>query len=131
MYENYPFPANYVPKPLNFGSTPFSTQRQEIIRVHGKNGAEAYPMQPNSEILLLDDSQPVVWHKKTDGAGYAILNGYSISALKSENEIAENRYNEIEKRLASLEEKINAKPDYTEFTDDEYSSSDKNSTKRK
>ena len=35
-----------------------SAQRCEIIRVNGKEGAEAYPMAQNSSILLLDENNP-------------------------------------------------------------------------
>lgn len=41
-------------------------QRQEVIRVNGRNGAEAYQMAPNSSILLLDETAPIVWLKTTD-----------------------------------------------------------------
>ena len=41
-----------------------------IVRVSGRPGAEAYQMAPNSEVLLLDETAPIVWLKTTDGAGY-------------------------------------------------------------
>lgn len=34
--------------------------RQEVVRVNGKNGADAYQMAPNSSILLLDETAPIV-----------------------------------------------------------------------
>ena len=40
--------------------TPYGINRQEVVRVNGKNGAEAYQMAPNSSILLLDETAPIV-----------------------------------------------------------------------
>ena len=81
-------------------------QRQEVIRVNGRNGAEAYQMAPNSSILLLDETAPIVWLKTTDGASYPTLNGYVISPLKANgNEHPE--LVELEERIQKLEEAFN------------------------
>lgn len=53
--------------------------RVEIPRVHGKAGAEMYPIPENSSVLLLDDQEDIVWLKITDAAGYtATLNAYDF-----------------------------------------------------
>jgi hypothetical protein len=44
----------------NYGQYPYTVQHQEVVRVNGRNGAEAYQMAPNSSVLLLDESAPVV-----------------------------------------------------------------------
>jgi hypothetical protein len=36
------------------------SNHQEVIRVNGRQGAEAYQMAPNSSVLLLDENAPVV-----------------------------------------------------------------------
>lgn len=93
-----------------YGQYPYGLQRQEVIRVNGRNGAEAYQMAPNSSVLLLDEVQPVVWLKTTDGASYPTLNGYVISPLKERS--ADDALAEIEKRVSQLEEAIRGnKPD--------------------
>ena len=51
-----------------------SYNRMEVIKVNGEPGARAFNMPPNSSVLLLDESAPIVWLKTTDGAGYASLN---------------------------------------------------------
>lgn len=43
--------------------------RYEIIKVKGQNGAEAFQMAPNSQVLLLDENDPLIWFVQTDGAG--------------------------------------------------------------
>ena len=50
----------------------------QIIKVNGRGGADAYQMPPNSQALLLDETQPVIWLKQTDGAGYPTLTAYDI-----------------------------------------------------
>lgn len=78
----------------------------EIIVVHGYNGADAFQMGPNSSVLLLDDTAPVVWLKKTDGAGYPTLIDYDIT--KREHP-AEPDYNALMDRIAKIEEALHAK----------------------
>lgn len=54
-------------------------QRCEVVTVNGENGAQAYPLAPNSSALLLDESQPLVWLVKTDGAGYKTVSAFNIT----------------------------------------------------
>ena len=35
-------------------------QRCEVIRVNGRNGADAFRLAPNSSILLLDENEPLI-----------------------------------------------------------------------
>lgn len=51
---------NYMPYPTNTYTGMNSYNKQEVIRVNGRNGANAYQMAPNSSILLLDETAPVV-----------------------------------------------------------------------
>lgn len=83
----------------------FLGSKQEVIRVNGRNGAEAYQMAPNSSILLLDETAPIVWLKTTDGASYATVTGYTITPLVEEEK--KSAYAELESRIAKLEEVIN------------------------
>ena len=45
----------------------------QITRVNGRNGAEAFRMAPNASVLLMDENDPIVWLKASDGAGYCTL----------------------------------------------------------
>ena len=90
---------------MYYGLTPPPTR---IVRVSGKPGAEAYQMAPNSEALLLDETQAVVWLKITDGAGYPRLIPYDITPHEEEKPMD---YKSIDERLKRLEELINGKPD--------------------
>ena len=45
----------------------------QITHVNGKNGAEAFRMTHNASVLLMDEHDPIVWLKASDGAGYCTL----------------------------------------------------------
>ena len=81
MYDNFwqpyatPYQTRYNAPQQAFGS------KLEVIRVNGKNGAEAFQMPPNSSIILLDESAPLIWLKMTDGAGYPAITPYRIEPL--------------------------------------------------
>ena len=90
---------------MYYGLTPPPTR---IVRVSGRPGAEAYQMAPNSEALLLDETQAVVWLKITDGAGYPRLIPYDITPREEDKPID---YKSFDERLKRLEDLINGKPD--------------------
>ena len=54
--------------------TPYS--QTKIVHVNGENGARTFQMLPNSDVLLLDDTAPIVWLAQTDGAGYKTITPY-------------------------------------------------------
>lgn len=95
-----------------FTGQPYQQYPQsQVVRVNGENGARAYQMAPNSSILLLDESAPIVWLKTTDGAGYPTVTPYSISPVQTKEEAAATQYSSLEERVKRLEEQINAKSD--------------------
>lgn len=93
MYNNY-LPYQY----------PQYQPKVEIVKVNGKPGAEAYQLAPNSSVLLLDESQPLVYLKATDGAGYATVTAYSITPYQ-EPKPADMAA--LEERLRRVEERLN------------------------
>lgn len=81
--------------------------KQEVVKVNGEGGARAYPLGANSSILMLDETQPILWLKVTDGASYPTITPYMISPYKSpEATQKEELYASIENRLAKLEQKV-------------------------
>lgn len=82
----------------------------QITRVNGRNGAEAFRMTPNASVLLMDENDPIVWLKVSDGAGYCTLTPYSISPYQA---AAPVDVNSLENRVKRLEELINGKSDAT------------------
>ena len=86
----------------------FTTTTRRVLRVTGRRGAEAMPMGPNSEVLLLDETAPIIWLKTTDAAGYPTLTAYDIKLHEEEKPID---YKALDERLKKLEELLNAKSD--------------------
>ena len=97
-----------MPYPTNTYAGMNSYNKQEVVRVNGRNGANAYQMAPNSSILLLDETAPIVWLKTTDGASYPTVTGYSITPLEvpQTQQILPDIYKNLEDRVKRLEEAI-------------------------
>lgn len=111
MYGNYynPYQSQYqafqnpYQSRLNAIQGDFSN-KYEIIRVNGENGARALNLPPNSSVLLLDETAPLVWLAQTDGAGYKTVTPYAITPYKSE---VQPDLNTLEERVKRLEERLN------------------------
>lgn len=101
MFNPYQQNTQFYP-PYNMPQMPQS--RQEVIKVHGIDGANAYQLAPNSSVLLLDDNSPIVWFKSTDGAGYATVTPYTITPYKQE---PVSDIKSLEERIKILEDKLN------------------------
>lgn len=85
---------------VNAQNNPLNLPRYEILKVNGKNGAEALQMGPNSSVLLLDETNPIVWLAQTDSAGYKTLTPYSISLYEPEPPVDVKA---LEQRITTLE----------------------------
>lgn len=108
MFDLY---GRYIPDDFSqqFGQRQ-PLQHQEVVKVHGRAGAEMYRMGANSSALLLDDSGPIVWFKRTDGAGYtADLIAYDLAEHPDESKSANN---EILERIKRLEDIVNGKSNF-------------------
>lgn len=97
------YPYGYPP-PMRGPMLP----RQEITRVNGRNGAMSIQMAPNSGVLVLDETAPLVWLCQTDGAGYLTVTPFDIALHQEAPQVS---VNDLSARLARLEEIINGKPD--------------------
>lgn len=105
MYNNY-FPQS--PYPYTDRLNAMQQQalpRLDVIRVNGRNGAEAFRMAPNSSALLLDETDSVVWLVQSDGAGYHSATPFTIAPMQYVQ--PEDAIKALETRLSRLEEVIN------------------------
>ena len=50
-----------------------NSNRGELIRVTGFDGAKAYQMPPNSSVALFDSNEDIFYVKTTDGAGFPTI----------------------------------------------------------
>ncbi len=89
-----------------FGNNTNFLPRYEVIQVNGENGVNAFQMGPNSSVLLLDTSAPIVWLVQTDGAGYKSKVPYDITPHQA---VPPVDVNQLQQRVAQLEDLINAK----------------------
>ena len=89
--------------------------KMEVIRVNGERGADAFQLGPNSSVLLLDETAPIVWLVQTDGAGYKTKTPYDIVVHTPEPspeiKSMDERLASIDKRLQALEEVMRDEPD--------------------
>ncbi len=81
---------------------------QQVTRVSGRPGAEAYNLGANSSALLLDESGMMVWAITTDGAGYKTIVPYDITPHQ---DAEAKSLSDIEARLTRLEGLIHAPED--------------------
>ena len=106
---------NYLNNPYNYMPqlTPQPPHR-EVDKVHGEEGVNFFQMGPNSSVLLLDETAPIIWFVQTDSAGYKTKTPYDISIHVSDPPIEtkmDERFASIDKRLKSLEEALLDEPD--------------------
>ena len=100
-YFQNPF-NTYMPYQNNFNN-PFqqNAPHEEITRVNGREGANAYQMGANSSKLMLDETAPILWLAQTDGAGYKTLSAFDITPHQQPKQID---LSSIEKRIERLEQ---------------------------
>lgn len=109
LNPNWMYTPSYSAPMNNWTVTP-STQSPsqqssvQTIKVHGQEGAQAYVLPPNSSVVLLDESEPIIWLKVTDGGGYPTLSKYYITPAEQVEKIQkENQFNALESRLSNIE----------------------------
>lgn len=84
---------------------------RHVVKVNGRAGAESYVLAPNSDDILLDQNEPIIWFIQTDGAGYKTVTPYDISPHKEIS--AADTMKSLEDRISKLEEEMrNGKPNY-------------------
>lgn len=59
--------------------TPNMLPPQQVIQVNGKGSVEALRMAPNSSVLVMDTTAPIVWLCTTDGIGSLTTTPYDIT----------------------------------------------------
>ena len=99
----YPFNQNQLSQLLLQQSIQPQTQTK-VVEVTGRAGADAYQLGPDSSILLLDNTAPIVWLVKTDGAGYKTVSAYDI---KPHETVPAPDYGSLEDRIKRLEMIVN------------------------
>lgn len=94
MYNNYPYAVQQ-----NFQQ---QLPHYEVIKVNGKPGVDAFQMGPNSSVLLLDETQDIVWLVQTDGAGYKTPTPFAISPYVEKPQVDVNVLNDEVNNLKAI-----------------------------
>ena len=114
-YQNFPYTNayggfggnqyNYIPNSQN------GLQGQingSILKVSGINGVNALNLAPNTSVLALDETAPIVWLVSADGAGYKTPTPYDITPHKDQQAAMQSNF---EERLTRLEQIVNEQSD--------------------
>ena len=89
---NYPY--------NQFPQRPNMLPQQQIIQVNGKASVDTIQLAPNSSILVMDTSAPIVWMCISDGVGKVTSTPYDITVHQEKPPVD---MNSIEERLLSVE----------------------------
>lgn len=85
---------------------------QQIIQVNGKASVDTIQLAPNSSVLVMDTSAPLVWMCISDGVGRVTATPYDISVHQepqADTTPMEKRMAAVESALTRLEERLNEK----------------------
>lgn len=104
-YGNFsPNINNYIPNQQNTPQSAFQPSIQgNVLKVSGINGVNALNLAPNTSVLALDETAPILWFVSTDSAGYKTPTPYDITPHKE----AEEAKTDLEQRVKRLEDIIN------------------------
>lgn len=94
-YQNYQLGAQM--------SLPNQLPQQQIIQVNGKASVDTMQLAPNSSLLAMDTTAPIVWLCVSDGIGKVTATPYDIVAHKEEPPAD---ISSVEQRLSVIEQKI-------------------------
>lgn len=87
---------------------------QQVVQANGKASISALKMSPNSSVLIMDTTAPIVWLCTSDGLGNVTPIPYDIAPHKdkSEPDVSdfEKRLSDVENRVSRWEEMNYAKP---------------------
>lgn len=99
-YSAYPSYTPYLQQGIN-NAPPLSGN---VLRVSGVNGVNALNIAPNSSVLALDETAPILWFVQTDSAGYKTPTPYDITPHVEQAPV---QGGSVEERLKRLEDYVN------------------------
>lgn len=92
--------------------------QQQIIQVNGKASVDTIQLAPNSSVLLMDTTAPIVWMCVSDGVGKTSATAYDIIIHKDKPPIdvesIEQRISKVEKIISEMEGKLNNGKSYVD-----------------
>lgn len=80
MYNFNPYAMQTPQAPVGVANT----NRGELVRVTGFDGAKAYQMPPNSNAALFDNNEDIFYVKTTDGAGFPTIRAFRFTPMETQ-----------------------------------------------
>lgn len=78
---------------------------QQALKANGKASIDALQMAPNSEVLIMDTTAPIIWQCMSDSLGKVTATPWDIAPHKETPAVD---MNSLEVRVANIEAIINA-----------------------
>ena len=89
--------------------------QQQVIQVNGKASVDTIQLAPNSSVLVMDTSAPLVWLCVSDGVGRVTATPYDIAVHEEKPAIdagsLEERLIKLEQAMVEMEGRLNEKSD--------------------
>lgn len=115
-------PGVFQQSPMNqFNNQMTQRPVEGIVRVTGRQGAEAYQLPPNSYIPLFDGDSDTLYIKTTDGAGFGSIQEYQLvpketePTTKNPGYVTVDEFNALKKELEDVKHNLqSSKPTVSE-----------------
>ena len=105
MYNQDPYSAYAgLIQQYGFGQQNGPLPRQQVVQVNGKASVDTIRLAPNSSILVMDTTAPIVWMCVSDGVGKVTATPYDISEHKDPPPIDTKS---MEERISKVENAVN------------------------
>jgi hypothetical protein len=91
--------------------------QQQIIQVNGKASVDTIQLAPNSSVLVMDTSAPIVWMCVSDGVGKVTATPYDITIHKEAPPIDMTTIEERITRLERVIEEVQNGKSYASITE--------------
>jgi hypothetical protein len=119
-YSYYNFNANQAMPQMVPQQIPQQQQQQSqvylVTKVKGLEGANAFPMGPNQQVFLLDETGLVAYYKETDAMGRVSIAPYYYNSpiamqpkieqpVEIQNDVKSDRVSDLQKELEALKER--------------------------
>ena len=90
--------------PYQFNPYPQALPPQQVLQANGKASVDAIRMSPNSSVLVMDTTAPIIWLCTSDSLGNVTSTPYDIT-LHVDAKTREET--DVETRLAAVEQNVN------------------------
>lgn len=81
------FPYNNQFQPQQFNVPQYPQYQDQLIYVHGLEGAKAHPARPNTRIVLFDMNEDIFYIKSTDFNGFPSIEEYAFRKVDGAQDI--------------------------------------------